>query len=143
MNEDNDFGWYEQGEEAAKEIIELSREPNPDWYEIALLVDDFRSKEFDHYRGPISWEDWSDENSLPTKTIAKHLAIYYLLTEQRAIPLEKYQHLTADQVENRLKPFLMVEPKVPAIAIEWEYPYPELCEWYKWAIELESCLESG
>ncbi len=141
--EDNDFRWYEQGEEAAKEIIELSGDPNPDWYEIAMLVDVFCSEEYDHYRGDLCWEDWSDENSLPTETIAKHLEIYRQLTDLREIPIEEYRHLNADRVDALLKPLLPDEPRIPAIDYEVACPSSFVDSWWEWKKELLSRLKVG
>ena len=140
--EDKDFGWYEQGEEAAKEITELSREADPNWYKIAELVAGY-CIDNQFYLVDSCWEDWSDYNGLPTETIAKHLEIYHQMTELREIPIEMYERLTPARVDALLEPLLPDEPKVPAISVEIECSSIMALNWWEWEKKLLSALEAG
>ena len=149
MDEDNndksqstDGAWDEEIDEAAEEIIELSREADPNWYKIAKLVAGYCiDNEF--YLVDSRWEDWSDANALPTETIAKHLEIYHQLTELREIPIEMYERLTPARVDALLEPLLPDEPKVPAINVEIECSSIMALKWWEWEQKLLSRLKTG
>lgn len=141
---DTDRSGPDEAQEKSEELIEFARDPSTNLYGLAEEVDAFSDNDYHSLLGFSSWEDWSEENSLPTKTIARHLKIFRQLTERRRIPIEEYKHLTPGQVEAVLRPLLVDEPKVIAIAIENCYhPYPELDKWYEWEDELLARLKAG
>ncbi len=128
--------WYALAQGAARDIIELVRDPDPDWHEVAICIADFEIMDYPMHLGYICWEHWSRKNNLPTETIAKHLEIYRQLTELREIAVEKYAHPTPDRIDALLKPLSPHEPKVPATDYEIECSSSEVWKWREWEEEL-------
>ena len=124
-------------------ILELARDPDPNWYRVVVLIAEVFCRDYDHYLVDSYWEYWCIENDLPMEVIAKHMEIYAEMTGLRRIPLEKYAHLSADLVEAILKPLLPVEPTVPAIRTHLSSPGYSMIKWLAWERKLLSRLKAG
>ena len=124
-------------------ILELARDPDPNWYYVVVLIADVFCVNYDHYLVDSYWEYWCIENDLPMEVIAKHMEIYAEMTGLRRIPLEKYAHLSADLVEAILKPLLPVEPTVPAIRTYWPSAGYAMIKWLDWERKLLSRINAG
>ena len=133
---DEHFGMVES-------ILELARDPDPNWYRVVVLIADVFCTDYDHYLVDSYWEYWCIESDLPMEVIAKHMEIYAEMTGLRKIPLEKYAHLSADLVEAILKPLLPVEPTVPAIRLHLSMPGLSMIKWLDWERKLLSRLKVG
>ena len=124
-------------------ILELARDPDPNWYHVVVLIAEVFCRDYDHYLVDSYWEYWCIENDLPMEVIAKHMEIFAEMTGLRRIPLEKYAHLSADLVEAILKPLLPVEPTVPAISTLTPSAGVAMIKWLDWERELLSRLKAG
>lgn len=124
-------------------ILELARDPDPNWYDVVVLIAKVFCMDYDQYLVDSYWEYWCIENDLPMEVIAKHMEIYAEMTGLRRIPLEKYAHLSADLVEAILKPLLPVEPTVPAIRTWTPSAGDAMIKWLAWERKLLSRLKVG
>ncbi len=141
--DDGNCFWNAADEAIAEEIIELARDSDPNWYEVAERIVFLSGIESDEFLWYSSWEEWSEENALATEIIAKYVEIYRQLTELREIPVEKYTHLTPDRIDTLLKPLSPHEPRVPATDYEIECPTSDVWKWREWKEELLSRLKAG
>lgn len=135
--------WNITDDAIADQIIELSRDPDPSWYEAAKLINDNNFPTDYDFLGYSCWEALCHEHSLPTETIAAHLEIYFKMTALRKIPIKKYEHLPPDRVDDILKSLLRDEPTIPVIAHMDEDLDVDDCGWFKWEKELLASLKAG